>query len=289
MATKLILIEGIPGSGKSTFARKIAQWYQNRGVAVNLYIEGQSHPADLGWNACVPAALYENLLEKYEPLRAKIVEKTVFEADTAIIAYTLVETDDKNFYKELAAYEVYDGRVSDDVFFNRHYDRWRAFAHSAASKNELNIFECAFMQNHVNELLFWRNADEHTVISHHNKLIDMVKCLSPLVIYLSQSDIRETIQRIARERIYKDNGNWIDHCIAYCENSPYGKRNGIKGFDGAMQIFTIRKQLEMKILTQLPAPHIVINNDDYNWDSAWSRIETYLLEQTGYRSQDHGL
>lgn len=282
MNTKLILLEGIPGSGKTTFARKIAEWYQQRSVTINLFIEGQLHPADLGWNACIPIELYKDLLTKYASLRNEIENQTVFEGETAIIAYTQIVTDNRDFYKELETFEVYDGRVSDDVFFKLHYDRWHTFAHKAANKNELNIFECAFLQNHVNELLFWRNADENTVISHHNKLLDSVKCLSPILIYLSQTDIRETIQRIARERVSENNDNWIDRCIAYCESSPFGKRHGVKGFDGAIKFFTIRKQLEMKILTQLSVPHIIIENNNYDWDNIWTQIETYLLKQEDF-------
>ena len=278
MNTKLILIEGIPGSGKTTFARKIAVWYQNRGTMTNLYIEGQSHPADLGWNACVPVIEYDGILQKYGLLRDEIKFNTVFEGDTAIIAYTQIRTDNRDFYSKLEAYEVYDGRVPDDTFFKLHYNRWRSFGQSAEHKDELNIFECAFMQNHVNELLFWRNADEDAVIAHHSKLIDSVKLLSPVLIYLSQPDIKETIQRIARERVSPEHGNWIDRCISYCENSPFGKRRNIKGLDGAIEFFTIRKQLEVKILAQLPVPHIIIENTDYNWETVWAQIEAYLLK-----------
>lgn len=281
MNTKLILLEGIPGSGKTIFAGKIAEYYKNRGETVNLYAEGQSHPADLGWNACVPFAEYNNILKRYESLRSKIERNVIIENDTAIIAYTQIETDNKDFYKELESFEVYDGRVSDETFFNLHYNRWRSFGKNARKKNELNIFECAFMQNHVNELLFWRNADTDTIITHHTKLIDSVKNLSPVLIYLSQPDIRETIQRIANERVSAEHGNWIDRCISYCENSPFGKQRGIKGFDGAIEFFTIRKQLEIMILTQLSIPHIVIENDDYAWDNVWSKIEKYLAKLGG--------
>jgi hypothetical protein len=277
---KLILIEGIPGSGKSTFARRIAEWYRNRGIAVNLYIEGQSHPADLSWNACVPIAEYGGILRRYEQLRDEIEHNTMFEDDTAIVAYTLIKTDDRDFYKELEAFEVYDGRVPDEQFCKLHYDRWRSFGQTAASKEALNVFECAFLQNHVNEFLFWRDADEDTVIEHHNRLIDFVKCLSPVLIYLSQPDIRETIGRIARERVSREHGNWIDRCVAYCENSPYGKRHNIKGYDGFIEFCAIRKQLEMKILRQLSIPHIVIENADYDWEYVWREIEDYLANLT---------
>jgi hypothetical protein len=273
---KLILIEGIPGSGKSTFARRIAEWYRNRGTAVNLYIEGQSHPADLGWNACVPIAEYGVILRRYERLKDEIARNTVFEDDTAIVAYTLIKTDDRDFYKELESFEVYDGRAPDERFCKLHYDRWRSFGQNAAGSEERNIFECAFLQNHVNEFLFWRDAGEDAIIEHHNRLIDFVKCLSPVLIYLSQPDIRETIGRTARERVSQEHGNWIDRCVAYCENSPYGKRHNIKGYDGIIEFFAVRKQLEMKILRQLSIPHIVIENADYDWECVWREIEDYL-------------
>lgn len=278
METKLILIEGIPGSGKSTIARKIAGWYEERSITVNLYIEGQSHPADLGWNACVPPTEYGDILRRYGELREDIEKHTVFEGDTAIVAYTQVKTGDRVFYDDMERYEVYDGRVTDEVFYNLHYGRWRAFAAAAAVKDELNIFECAFLQNHVNELVFWRNADEGEVIKHHNRLLEAVEALSPVLIYLSQPDIRETIGRIARERVSAEYGDWIDKCIAYCENSPYGKRNKINGYDGAIEFFLLRKRLEMKIIDQLPIPHAVIDNPDYDWDAVWASIVKYLTQ-----------
>jgi hypothetical protein len=277
--TKLILIEGIPGSGKSTFARKIADWCQSRGTNVNLYTEGQSHPADLAWNACVPMAEYSGILRRYEQLSGEIKRRTVFEGDTAVVAYTLVKTDARDFYKELEAFEVYDGRAPDERFFKLHYDRWRSFGQDAMGKESLNIFECAFLQNHVNELLFWRNADEDAVIEHHNRLINSVKQLSPTLIYLSQPDIRATIERVAQERVFPEGGSWLDLCVAYCEGSPFGKQRRLKGFDGAIELFTIRKQLEMKILGQLSIPHTVVENVGLDWNGVWAEIEAYLANE----------
>ena len=279
--TKLVLVEGIPGSGKTTIAQKIAERYLNLSRPVNQYLEGLAHPADLGWNACVPIGQYNGILEKYPALRDEIERNTRIENGYAIIAYTLVKACDKSFYKELEAFEVYDGRAPDDLFFGLHYDRWHEFGEMAEKSNALNIFECAFLQNHVNELLFWRDVSEDEIITHCNKLIASVKQLSPILIYLSQPDTMETIRRVAEERVSPDGGKWIERVIAYCEDSPFGRLRNIKGLDGAMEFFNIRKRLELKIIEQLSIPYKVVENINYNWLNVWEQIESYLSAGDG--------
>jgi len=276
MTTKLILIEGIPGSGKTTFAEKIKGWYQAKGTSVNLYLEGQLHPADLGWCSCVPLDAYNQILNRYSSLEEDIKQNTVFENGIAIIAYTKVPTSNREFYKELEAYEVYDGRVDDEMFFKLHYDRWQRFGNIMKDRDELTIFECAYMQNHVNELLLWRNVGEDKIIEHHMKLLDSVISLSPILIYLSQPNIEETILRIAKERL-SNYGNWIDLCISYCERSPYGQKHNLEGLEGAMEVFTKRKQIEMKIMELLTIPKIIVENANNDWNGIWNEIETFLL------------
>ena len=41
-----------------------------------LLIEGSAHPADLGWNACIPIIQYNRILNKYTALRGEIERKT---------------------------------------------------------------------------------------------------------------------------------------------------------------------------------------------------------------------
>ena len=62
MNTKLIMVEGIPGSGKSTIAQKIADYYKSKSLAINPFNEGQAHPADLAWSACVPLGSLNDIL-----------------------------------------------------------------------------------------------------------------------------------------------------------------------------------------------------------------------------------
>jgi len=275
MKTKLIMIEGIPGSGKSTFAQRIADLYTKRGLKVNLYNEGGFHPTDLAWNACIPVESLNSVLAPYESFRNEIDKNTHIEDDYAIISYTQVKTDDKAFFKEMEAREVYDNRVPFDVFDELHRKRWSAFGKQAKEKNELTVFECALLQNHVSELMLLRLADIEALKTHVSTLIQTVAELSPILIYLSQPNVRETIGRVAKQRVF-ENGNWIDGIIHYSENTPYGKLHNIKGFEGAVQIFEERKRMEIEIIKSLPISSIILENPNYDWIALWKETESFL-------------
>ena len=53
MTTKLILVEGLPGSGKTTTAVFVADWLKEHGMETAVFLEGSlDHPADFESVAC---------------------------------------------------------------------------------------------------------------------------------------------------------------------------------------------------------------------------------------------
>lgn len=275
MKNKLILVEGIPGSGKSTFAKRIFDFYTKGGLKTTLYNEGGFHPADLAWNACIPVEILDSVLAPYESFRDEIDKNTHIEDDYAIVSYTQVKTENKAFFKDMESHEVYDNRVPFEVFETLHRKRWSAFCEQAKPKDEITVFECAFLQNHVSELLLLQLADIEAMKQYFNTLIHTVIELSPVMIYLSQPDVKETIQRIASQRVF-EHGAWIDGFIHYTENTPYGKLHAIKGFDGVIQSLEKRKSIELEIIKSLPIETIVLENPNYNWEILWKDLEEKL-------------
>jgi len=275
METKLIMVEGIPGSGKSSFARRIAQYYEKQDVKVNLYNEGDYHPADLSWCAYVSKEEYGQILARYAGYADAIKAKTVFEGDYAIIAYTKIIMDSYDFYEDMERYELGDSRTDFDRFTDIYRKRWKAFAEKAAQEDALNVFECVFFQNHVNELLFYRLKDIPFMIAYFNQLADAVKTLNPVLVYLNQPDVKTTIERVAKERVHP-HMNWIDQVMEYIEHTPYGKLHNRKGLDGALQCFEERRQTELTLIKKLPLKTILLDNYDYDWERMWQELARQL-------------
>ncbi|WP_347552997.1 hypothetical protein ABFG93_22380 (plasmid) [Pseudalkalibacillus hwajinpoensis] len=64
--TKLIIVEGMWGSGKSTTAELIYDHLTECGIDTRLFLEGDlDNPADYDKVACFTHNEYNNLLEKY--------------------------------------------------------------------------------------------------------------------------------------------------------------------------------------------------------------------------------
>lgn len=66
---KLWLIEGIPGSGKSTAARKLGQ-----NLHAQVYNEAELHPCDLAWHAVLSRAELDAFIARHPDKERAICE-----------------------------------------------------------------------------------------------------------------------------------------------------------------------------------------------------------------------
>ena len=129
--TKLILVEGIPGSGKSTVAKKTGEYLCAKGIKAKVYTEGQLHPVDLAWCAYIPIEHFSSIISVYPQYKNALRGKMRFENNNVIVAYTQLSIKDPEFCKLLESYEVFNGRAGFDVFSGLFLKRWADFARKA--------------------------------------------------------------------------------------------------------------------------------------------------------------
>lgn len=279
MENKLIFVEGIPGAGKTTTARKINEKLISEGKDVILYEEGMSHPADMAWNAYLKEKEYDNFLLKCfemwetsekiiskEDLINRIEVQVRKEDNHVILAYTRIDFPEDCYWSlidEVASKEICDGRRSLREFKEIHLKRWERFAKKALLDDTIYIFECAFLQNHIFELLGVYEKSDKEIYIYLSNLLDTVKCFNPCIVYIEPTDVEKLIIKAADERKAVDNSrkDWIDEVANWVSNMNYGKSHNLKGKEGVVSFYKERLRIDRVMIRKLGIPVTIINRD----------------------------
>lgn len=222
--TRLYIVEGLPCSGKSTTARRIADALTRRGERVRLVDEGTGdHPADYEFHAL---------------------------ADGKIVALKDVPPED---LPALLPRKIYDGLPWADeapVML----DKWRQFVRET-EPDTTYVFNCVLLQNPMCETMMRFDLPVSVTAAHIRSIAEIIAPLSPCVVYLRTADIAETVRRAAAER-----PGWLDAVIDYHTHGAYGCAIGAQGFEGYIACLTERQRRELDILRTLPLRHVVLDD-----------------------------
>jgi hypothetical protein len=260
--SKIIFIEGLPGSGKTIYTKRLSEYLLSLGEEVESYNEGDLHPIDLAWCAILTETEYNELLNKHRKYKEQIIKHSAKRDIGYIVAYTLirVEDDDVSFYSDYEPYEIYKSNDFEH-FKNTHLTLWNTFI----PQDKYYIFECIFLQNHINELILKFNLTIEEMIEYFKELYNQVQG-EKTVYYIKQKKIDTTLKRIIEER-RSNNPNysdWIDLLAKYFEQTTYGKALGYIGAQGAYQYFVDRQNKELEIVKHLSNIKIFELEDDYD-------------------------
>lgn len=257
-------IEGLQGAGKTTFVQQLSEKLSN----YKIFREGDFSPVELAWCAYVTEEQYKDLLLKYPQIGKEIIEKTVTEGNYKIICYTQIITDIPGFHKYMEQFEIYNGNLDkesfEDVIFSR-FGNWNG---------EGQIFECSIFQNIIeNQMLYLMMSDDE-IFEFYNKLKCILNGKPYKIIYLDVDDIEGTINIIRKERS-DDRGNelWFPMMIKYMEESPYGKKNSLKGMEGLLTHLERRKSLEHKIINEVFKQNtLIVKAKEYSFQNLLKEI-----------------
>lgn len=239
---KNIFIEGIQGTGKSTLLQAIAEKRPDLCVCR----EGDYSPVELSWCTWMTEADYKAALERYSAIREQIREHTFREDDRYIVTYTTILTDIPGFHKDLEQYEIYNNRKSLEELEQIIRTRYRRFSGSGY------LFECAFLQNIVEELILYQQLEDDEILAFYRRLFADVPRDNFLLLYLYADNLEESAKIICRERS-DEQGNpwWYPLMLDYLNASPYGKVHGFQGFDDLVRHMRHRQQIELRILREV--------------------------------------
>jgi hypothetical protein len=274
---KLILVEGIPGSGKTTAARFVSDWLEKHGKQPALFLEGDwNHPADYESVACLDETEYTELQARFPEFVTFLAENARNENGEWLFSYRRMQHE----YSELAPGELFEALARFEIYdlpADKHQrlmrQNWQDFATRAATESLVYVFECCFLQNPLTTLLARHNLSKESVCEHVSALAEIIKPLRPSLIYLAQSDVRATLEKVQAERPQE----WADYVTWYLTSGDYGKTRGLNGFDGVIEFYATRQALELDLLKTLPILSTIIS-DRTDWIARYD-VLTFFLEK----------
>jgi hypothetical protein len=273
--SKLILIEGIPGSGKTNTARFVCDWLEQHGQLPRLFLEGDvDHPADYESVACLDETEYREIAAQFPGQIGLLPGCSWHEKGEWFIRYRKMEQESGThvlaaFMDALRRFEIYD--LPAGKFQRLLLNSWQRFAAQAAKEPFVYVFECCFLQNPITTSLARHNLPKAVIRQHLEALADAIRPLQPKLIYLQQTDPKTTLEKIRHERPTK----WADYVTWYLTGQAYGRAHGLEGYAGVIDFYTLRQQLELEYLPDLSIPAAILSSDD-TWLTRYEQLTPFL-------------
>lgn len=261
---RLYIIEGLPCSGKSTTSGYVCELLKERGELVCFVDEGSgNHPADYEFHSFISAEEFEKLsLEE----QGVILESSEQRCGGYIVPISVLSG---KLFDKVLQFKIYDF-LDWETERRLMLDKWQSFADGC---NRIYVFNCCLIQNPMCETMMRFNFDIEMSRKYISDICSIIGKLSPVVIYLRNTDIEASVRRTIPER----GEEWLNEVVDYHVNGGYGKSEKLSGFEGYIACLTERQRRELEILKTLPVESLVIENAHKNWDEAHKRIRDYII------------
>jgi adenylate kinase family enzyme len=252
---KLILVEGLCGTGKSTLAERLHKYLVQQGRPSCFYDEGaEGHPASLNWHAFYREDDYKESLERYPNEAKEIRSRAIKDGSIYLIPYRGVKefSEQNELYAEMMSRELCwtDTPIAEQSEFTYLIQRqWARFVEMTNTKDIVYVLEAVFFQHQIHDLLGHYQASDRQIEQHIHEIADQIATMNPVLIYLTQPSVRD--QQV-----------WISSIRS---KPQFATEQNIKFMEN-------RKRIEMKLLDALPFPTHEIENVNLDWEDAFCKM-----------------
>jgi energy-coupling factor transporter ATP-binding protein EcfA2 len=263
--TQLIMVEGLPGSGKSTTAQLINDILTENNIHPKLYLEGNvDHPADYEFASFFTKAEFTKLLQEHSSFQDQLLKQAEAVQEGYILYRPKLSEEigevniTNSFQNKLWEHDLYELPL--EINMNLIIEKWKRFSAKALASDDTYIFECCFIQNPVTIGMIKYGAAQELVLKYVEGLAEAIKPLNPVLVYVNQEDVSYSFKKAVKERP-KD---WFNGFMDYYNNQGYGKQQGAVGIEGTISVLKARQQLESNIYETLKMTKLKLDNTEFN-------------------------
>ncbi len=160
--------------------------------------------------------------------------------------------------------------VTVEEFIALSLQKWRAFVSEAQQSTTVTVCDGLLFHGNMTDLLLM-NA-EPTVLSRYvTEVIESLRNLNPVVIYLYHADVAQALRAICAAR----GSPWEAYQVNWKVASPYGAQRSLSGFAGLVQLYQLYRALSDELFAQLKLPKLAICNEGH-WARYYDDMLTFL-------------
>lgn len=266
--SRLVLVEGINGSGKSTYVREFVDT-NSQCIPIRTYRGRSFHPVDLSRIARFTPEEYSSFCALCSreiaiptvDMQQRIDSQCRYHDGYHWVSYTkIAELANSQHLLSLAhSHEIYDGFVDVADYMGCHLPLWQAFPGRVAIgvDRTVHLFEGVTLQYPIMNLLGFYDLGSDEIFQYINNLLMAIKPLSPCLVYLDVIDVRAAIRRAAAER-----PKWIDQYSRWLSHTLFARNTGASGESGVIKFCKRRKEVERYVLERVPIPVRIVQRHD---------------------------
>ena len=208
MRNRLILLEGLPGTGKSTNSFKLYEQLILNGKKVHWIHEvSQPHPVLFFTESCMTHEEYRKFKLKH-PEPAELldevaeVRKTTVGIDQETVSRRCPEAHKQAWYQELMQYDAFPASL--DRYELQALEKWEAFAGNAVKDEDaIFILDSSLFQYQIFTYLL-KAVPYKRLEAFVQKIEERIKPLNPLLIYLYRAHTEDSIAYLKEQRGEQD-------------------------------------------------------------------------------------
>jgi hypothetical protein len=281
--TRLIMLEGLPGTGKSTKSFFLSMQLEREGKPVKWIHEvARPHPVLFFSEASLTYEEYNSILKVHPQAeltlnRVAVFRKSTVGIDLLELEWNYLSDIGMNAFQALQKYDVWT--------FPRHkyadvaLGKWIYFVEKVLEKTEIYILDSSIFQYQIFSFML-KNAPYDELKQFIQKLIIIIKPLNPNLIYLYRDNAEDTINFLEKLR----GTQFMESIWERDKNEPYynDKPTGAEGHKHFLLDYAaIAKQLFD--VADCRKKSIEITNQD--WETYENEILSFLgAERKSYHN-----
>ncbi|MBD3918428.1 hypothetical protein H8B09_06645 [Paenibacillus sp. PR3] len=270
--TKLILMEGLPSTGKSTNAGFIIDKLERNGHRARWVHEvARPHPTLFFFEAALDETEYNTYISRY-PHMASILGQRVMKygslygIDLLELEWNQLEVVGKDALHNLKQYDVWNYSI--DRYAQIAVEKWVSFVSKLIGSDEVVILDSSIFQFQIYSFLLAGKSYEE-LRNFIQKLYDIITPLHPTLVYYYRENTNDSIDFLVRERGIR----FLERIWERDRNRPYYKDRPA-GSEGYKMLLSDYGEYAKKLFDNSPCPKLAVEITEGNW----SEYESSLLE-----------